>query len=89
LYSYVGIENGYAKIVLSDKKGKVLLTSLIDMYSKSPLSTPVFRSPFLKKGDYKLTVSVTGERSNWSDKRKSNYGSTGNFVSLDKVIIKN
>jgi hypothetical protein len=87
LYSYVGIENGYAKMVLSDKKGKIITTSLIDMYSKSPLSTPVFRSPILKKDDYKLTVYVTGERSNWSDKRKSNYGSTGNFVSLDKIII--
>lgn len=89
LYSYVSIENGYAKIVLSDKNGKVMLTSLIDMYSKSLLSTPVFRSPLLKKDDYKLTVYVTGERSNWSDKKKSIYGSTGNFVSLDKVIIKN
>jgi hypothetical protein len=88
LYCNVGIENGYAKIVLSDKKGKVILTSLIDMYSKSPLSTPVFRSPLLKKDDYKLTVYVTGERSNWSDKRKTNYGSTGYFVSLDKIIIK-
>jgi Glycosyl hydrolases family 43 len=89
LYSYVGIEKGYSRMVLSDKKGQVILTSLIDMYSKSPLSTPVFRSPLLKKGDYKLSVYVTGERSNWSDKRKSNYGSTGNFVSLDKIIIKN
>lgn len=89
LYSYVGAENGYARVVLSDKKGKVIVTSLIDMYSKAPLSTPVFRSPILKKGNYVLTVSVTGERSNWSDKRKSNYGSTGNFVSLDKIEIKN
>jgi hypothetical protein len=89
LYSYVSVENGYAKIVLSDKNEKVILTSLIDMYSKSPLSTPVFRSPILKKDDYKLTVYVTGERPNWSDKKKTIYGSTGNFVSLDKVIIKN
>lgn len=89
LYSYVGTENGYAKIVLSDKKGRAILTSPIDMYSKSPLSTPVFRSPILKTGDYKLTVYVTTERPNWSDKKKSIYGSTGNLVSLDKVIIKN
>ena len=87
LYSYVGTENGYAKIVLYDKNGKVILTTLIDMYSKSILSTPVFRSPLLKKGDYNLTVYVTGERPNWSDKRKSIYGSTGNFVALDKIII--
>jgi hypothetical protein len=89
LYSYVGTENGYARVVLSDKNGKVILTSLIDMYSKSPLSTPVFRSPLLKKDDYKLSVYATGERPNWSDKRKTIYGSTGNFVSLDKIIIKN
>ncbi|TDD95720.1 family 43 glycosylhydrolase [Flavobacterium cellulosilyticum] len=87
LYSYVGVENGYAKIVLSDKKRKVMVTSIIDMYGKSPLSTPVFRSPLLKKDDYKLTVYVTGERPNWSDKRNTIYGSTGNFVSMDKLII--
>lgn len=87
LYSYVGTENGYARVVLSDKKGKNLLSSLIDLYSKSPLSTPVFVSPILKKGNYTLTVYVTGERPNWSDKRKSNYGSTGNFISVDKIII--
>lgn len=87
LYSYVGTENGYAKMVLSDKKGKVITPSQIDMYSKSSLSTPVFQSPILKKDDYKLTVYVTGERPNWSDKRKTKYGSTGNFVSLDKIII--
>ncbi|WP_281336191.1 family 43 glycosylhydrolase [Flavobacterium eburneipallidum] len=88
LYSFVGTENGYAKVVLEDKKGKVLLTVVVDMYSKSPVSTPVFQSPILKKGDYKLTVYNTSERPNWSDKRKSDYGSTGNFISLDKVSIK-
>jgi len=89
LYSYAGSENGYAKVVLSDKKGRALLTTVIDMYRKSAISTQVFRSPILKKGDYKLTVYVTGERSNWSDKRKTNYGSTGYFISLDKMMIKN
>jgi hypothetical protein len=87
LYSYVGTENGYAKIVILDKKGNQILTSLVDMYSKLPISTPVFRSPIMKKDDYKLTVYVTREKSNWSDKKKSIYGSTGNFISLDKIII--
>ncbi|MDQ5929229.1 MAG: hypothetical protein QG594_1007, partial [Bacteroidota bacterium] len=76
LYSYVGTENGYAKIVILDKKGNQILTSLVDMYSKLPISTPVFRSPIMKKDDYKLTVYVTREKSNWSDKKKSIYGST-------------
>lgn len=89
LYSYVNPENGYARIILSDKKGQSVLTSMIDMYSKNPLSTQVFVSPLLKKENYTLTVYVTGERSNWSDKRKSNYGSTGNFITLDKLLIQN
>ncbi|AOW11450.1 glycosyl hydrolase family 43 [Flavobacterium gilvum] len=87
LYSFVSTENGYAKVVLSNKKGKIIVSCLVDMYSKSLVSTAVFQSPILKKGDYKLTVYVTGEKSNWSDKRKSDYGSTGYFISLDKIMI--
>jgi hypothetical protein len=42
----------------------------------------------LKKGNYHLTVSVTGARPNWSDKRKSNYGSTGYYISISQIKIK-
>lgn len=88
LYSLVGSENGYAKVTLADKKGKIIVTALVDMYSKFSTSTQVFRSPILKKGNYSLTVSVTGERPNWSDKRKSNYGSTGYYISISQIKIK-
>ncbi|PXY46617.1 family 43 glycosylhydrolase [Flavobacterium hydrophilum] len=88
LYSLVGSENGYAKVVLTDKKGKVIVSALVDMYSKFSIETQVFRSPLLKKGNYHLTVSVTGERPNWSDKRKSNYGSTGYYISISQIKIK-
>jgi hypothetical protein len=30
-----------------------------------------------------------GEHAKWSDKRVANYGSTGDFISLDKVILAN
>lgn len=88
LYSVAGSENGYAKVVLADEKGKVIVSALVDMYSKFSTATQVFRSPMLKKGDYNLTVSVTGERPNWSDKRKSNYGSTGYYISINQIKIK-
>lgn len=78
---------GYARVVLRSSKGKTLLTSIIDMYCKYPVQTLKFLSPVLPKGNYTLTVSVMGERGNWSDKRKSDYGSTGYVVSLDKVVI--
>lgn len=89
LYSNVSSENGYAKITIFDKKGKVVVTALVDMYSKYPTTTQVFRSLILEKGNYTLTASVTGERPNWSDKKKSIYGSTGNYISLHQIKIKN
>ena len=88
LYSLVGSEDGYAKVVLTDEKGKVIVTAIVDMYSKFSMTTQVFRSPILKKGNYNLTVSVTGEKPNWSDKKKTNYGSTGYYISINQIKIK-
>ncbi|MNL70765.1 hypothetical protein D3C87_1958160 [compost metagenome] len=51
------------------------------------MESQVFVSPILKKGKYRITVSVTGERPNWSDKRKSHYGSTGYYVSVNQIKI--
>ncbi|MBF4494791.1 family 43 glycosylhydrolase [Flavobacterium sp. MR2016-29] len=88
LTSFVGPENGYAKVVLTDKKGNTMYTAIIDMYSKFSDLVQVFKSPILKKNNYELIVSVTGERPNWSDKKKANYGSTGNTISLHQITIK-
>ncbi|MNQ50354.1 hypothetical protein D3C85_642910 [compost metagenome] len=85
--SFVGSENGYAKVVLTDEKGKEIVKAIIDMYSKFSMESQVFVSPILKKGKYRITVSVTGERPNWSDKRKSHYGSTGYYVSVNQIKI--
>lgn len=87
LYCFSGLKNGYARIILRDKKGSALFTSIVDTYSKYPVSGLKFLSPVLPKGKYTLTVSVMGERPNWSDKRKNKYGSTGYTVALDKVVI--
>ncbi|WP_426484767.1 family 43 glycosylhydrolase [Flavobacterium sp. 2] len=86
--SFVGSENGYAKVVLTDEKGKVITTAIIDLYSKNVTETAVYKSPILKKDNYTLTISGTGERPNWSDKRKSNYGSTGYYISVAQIEIK-
>lgn len=80
-------DGGYAQVILTNGKGKRLISSVVDMYCKYPASTLKFLSPLLPKDDYTLSVSVTGERGNWSDKRRSDYGSTGYFVSLDKIGV--
>ena len=81
-------DNGYAKITLTDKKGKILVENLVDMYAKSPTATLVFLSPILPKNEYTLTVRVAGERPNWSDKKKNDYGSTANYITIDQFLIK-
>jgi len=87
IYSAVLPDNGYANIKLSDKKGRVIFHSFIDLYSKSPTSILVYLSPTLPRGEYKLTMATTAERPNWTDKSKTIYGSTGGFISINNFII--
>jgi len=87
---FVGLarpDGGYARVNLQNSKGEELLTTIVDMYCKYPVSRLKFLSPILAKDNYVLTISVMGGRGNWSDKRKNLYGSTGNWVSLDQVLI--
>jgi len=87
MYAVVLPDNGYALLLLKNKNGKEIARNTVDLYAKTPQSTMVYRSPLLTAGEYTLKVEVTGERPNWSDKRKSNYGSTANNISLDKFVI--
>jgi len=86
-YGLARPDGGYARVTIGNSKGKPVLSSIVDMYCKYPELSLKFLSPVLKKDNYTLTVSVMGEHGNWWDKRKNVYGSTGNFVSLDKVVI--
>jgi hypothetical protein len=88
LYFLSKHDNGYARIVLYNSKGLAMLNSVVDMYCKYPVLGLKYITPVLAKGNYTLTVSVMDERPNWSDKRKNTYGSTGNFVSFNKAVIK-
>lgn len=85
-YGTVRPEGGYARVTIKNSKGKIILSSLVDLYCKYPESSLRFISPVLPKGNYMLTVSVTGEHGNWTKKDGTVFGSTGNFVSVDKII---
>ncbi|MEJ6979456.1 family 43 glycosylhydrolase [Pedobacter sp. P351] len=87
LYSISKPSNGYARIILRDKKGRQIIQSIVDMYSLNSVSSLTFISPVMPKAKYILSVFPTGERPNWADKRRSDYGSTGYFISLDKIVI--
>ncbi|HEY6913828.1 MAG TPA: hypothetical protein VI413_04060 [Paludibacter sp.] len=45
----------------------------------------VFISPALKKDNYTLKIEVPGEHPAWTDKSKTIYGSTDDFVVLKDV----
>jgi len=87
LYGNATPTGGYANVVIKDDKGKTVLTSVIDMYCKYSSTGLRFASPVLKKGNYTILLTVMGQHSKWSDKRKTDYGSTGNFVSVEKFIV--
>ena len=86
-YGQARPDGGYAKVTLRNSKGKVVLNSTVDMYCKYPVSTLKFLTPALPPDNYTLTVTVTGERGNWSDKQRSDYGSTGYFVAVEEIVV--
>ncbi len=86
-YGLARPNGGYARVTIRNSKGKTVLSSIVDMYCKYPVQSLRFLSPMLKRDHYTFMVSVMGEHGNWSDKKKNIYGSTGNAVSLDKLVV--
>jgi hypothetical protein len=87
LYCLAQPTGGYAQVKLRDSKGETILSCIIDTYCNYTAPMLKFMSPVLPKDTYTLTVYVMGEHGNWSDKRKSTYGSKGNFIAIDKIMV--
>ena len=88
LYGLSRPTGGYAKVTLENKNGLHILTSIVDMYALVPNAAIKFTSPQLKEDTYTITITVMGERGNWSDKRKRSYGSKGFDVSLQQAFVR-
>jgi hypothetical protein len=86
-YGLARPDGGYAQVTILNSRGKPVLTSIVDMYCKYPERSLKFLSPVMKRDSYALIVSVMGEHGNWVDKKKNVYGSTGDFVSLEKFVV--
>lgn len=87
VYGVSGPDRGYAKIEIHDSFGKKLQSNIIEMYCKYPEVSLKYLSPILKKSKYKLTVTVLGDHGNWYKKDGTKFGSTDNYISLDKIIV--
>ena len=79
--------SGYALVSVLNTKGDTVYSSLIDFYSKVPQEGIRVVTPQQPYGKYTLEVKVAGERPNWSDKRKSMYGSDDNFVQTSMAYV--
>ncbi len=80
---------GYAEVKVTDKNGKVVYSSFIDLYSKKENLGIRVITPKMSLDKYKLSIKVTGERSNWSDKNGNHFGTDNCFVNVSDVYIYN
>ncbi len=79
--------SGYAWVKVVNAKGKEVYASYIDFYSKVPAKGILCVTPRLPRGNYRLIVSVTGEKPNWTDKRHTDYGARDYYVKADSLIV--
>lgn len=66
---------------------ETIISTIIEMYCAYPESSLKFLSPVLKPGNYKLTVTVLGEHGNWTTKNGTVWGSTDDFISVDRIVV--
>jgi hypothetical protein len=88
LYSVARQDGGYARITLRDAKGKQLLASVVDMYSKYPASSVKFVTPLLPRGRYTLSAEVVGDGWYWTNKKGEKSGSKGHTISFERLAVR-
>ena len=86
IYGTTDSQSGYAEISIKDNKGREIFTTSIDFYSKTPATGLRWVSPQFPQGDYTLEVRVSDMKPNWTDKTKTQYGSTGYQVKITEIV---
>ena len=81
--------SGYAKITIRNQEGYELISTIADFYSLHACTSSNFLSPVFEPGRYTLVIEVLGEHPQWSDKRKTDYGSTDNYIQIADVLLYN
>lgn len=87
LYGVARPDGGFGRVEIEGGNGKTIISTIIETYCAYPESSLKFLSPVLETGIYKLTVTVMGERFNWTTKNGKVWGSSGEFVSVDKIVV--
>lgn len=88
VYGTTDNDQGYANVVLRDGNNATVAAATIDFYSKARASNQLkCVSPLLTAGTYTLTLTVSGSHGTWTDKAGHVYGSTDNYVTMDRAVI--
>ena len=85
IYGTTDSQSGYAGISIKDNKGREVFATSIDFYSKIPATGLRWVSPKLPKGSYTLKVRVSDMKPNWTDKAKTQYGSTDYQIKITEI----
>ena len=89
LYGTSNKNQGYATVALLDSNNATVATATLDFYSKTLTSNELkYVSPLLTTGTYTLRMTVSGSHGNWTDKAGNVYGSTDNYVAIDRAVIR-
>ncbi|MCF1592350.1 family 43 glycosylhydrolase [Streptomyces muensis] len=80
-------DGSYARVELIDADGAVISSIYVTFYSKVPDYGYRYASPVVPHGEYTLKVSVTGDVTEWSDKRGEHFGSVGTRVAVDRAVV--
>jgi hypothetical protein len=89
LYGVAGTDEGYATVAIVDSNNATVVSGTLDFYSKYRDTDNELKyvSPLLTKATYTLKLTVVGDHSSWTDKAGTVYGSTGNYVSIDRAVV--
>lgn len=82
-----GPTGGYARVTVTNQKSDTVFATTVDFYSLRPSRDIRIITPAMPVASYTLTVEVAGDHSQWSDKRRSKYGSDGNRIVVDDVYV--
>lgn len=79
--------SAYAELTIRDSRGRTVHQTSIDCYSLAPATAVLHITPRLPRGRYILTLRVSAMKPNWSDKYRSDYGSSGYEVNITGIRI--
>lgn len=87
LYGQSSPEGGYAEVEIREQAGKVCLKSTLDFYCKYTERSIKFLSPVLQHGRYQFRLTIMGDHGNWYKKDGTKFGSSGNWVTIEKLRV--